>query len=530
MADRIGCLDRGVLVERSDDGSLIHPQDIDGSGRVIFGAYALTYKDDPVCNRRIRKGVRRLKVGGLKLAKLAVPSFIVGLLGFSAAHAENLPCTLMVLDSTDRTYLNKVLAFTNTKSAADFFGSQVEANIAKRFFNFPPGGSCTNQTIKFLRFPITSARAHLYGGNLESSVSGLSGSGIVQVTSDGSVWQSGSIVLSTDLSVDKNRLMTAINGLNNSNLPIITTFYGSLAPASCSFLGYLSYITLNATNNGSCVNGPPLGSQICDATFTGNDNGSSCSGGQVTSNQQNMVNSLSYRNNKTSRNSASLPNVETYSLFLKQGEPKTTNNTNLTAYYEVLTISQMSSGTISVGQQIQDGNAVSKNTCVIWSNISGSGNGSTWLVSCENPTEVQENEKMSTSPCSLEVISSDVKGVNPHLEVSSNNYCPFSTTSIDYLTDIAPGTVATQLLLTSTSNGSYASSPGGIITNIASGMNAVVALDSSFDAYITNYDVLETSPTNYAGGPSMPYGALPDFLAWTKSQPNHLPAYNYGWK
>jgi hypothetical protein len=114
--------------------------------------------------------------------------------------------------------------------------------------------------------------------------------------------------------------------------------------------------------------------------------------------------------------------------------------------------------------------------------------------------------------------------------VSSNNYCPFSTTSINHLTDIAPGTVAAQLLLTSTSNGSYASSPGEIITHIASGMNAVVALDASFDAYITNYDVLETSPTNYAGGPSMPYRALPDFLTWTNSQPNHLPAYNYGWK
>jgi hypothetical protein len=244
-----------------------------------------------------------------------------------------------------------------------------------------------------------------------------------------------------------------------------------------------------------------------------------------------MVASLSYRNNSTTHNPASLPNVETYSLFLQQGpEPKTTNNTNLTAYYEVLTISQMSSGTISVGQQIQDGNAVSNNTCVIWSNISGSGNGSTWLVSCENPTEVQENEKMSATPCSLEVITSDSIGVNPHLEVSSNNYCPFYATSIDYLTDISPGTVAAQLQLSSTSTGSYASSPGAIITNIASAMSAVVALDSKFDAYVTNYYVLDRSPTNYEGGPAMPYRALPDFLAWTNSQPNHLPAYNYGWK
>jgi hypothetical protein len=499
--------------------------------RVIFELHDLAIRMSPVYNGWNRRGVRRLKMGGLKLVKLAAPSFIVGFLGFSAAHADNLPCTLMVLDSTDRTYLNKILEFTNAKRAADFFGSEVEAKIAKRFFNFPPGGSCSHQTIKFLRFPITPARAHLYGGNLESSLSGLGGSGLVQVASQGYTWTSGRIALSNDLSADKNRLKTAINGLHNSKLPTVAAFYGSLAPASCNFVGYLSYITLNVTNNGSCVNGPPLGSQICDATFVGNDNGSSCRGGQITSNQQTMANSLSYRNNNTSHNAASLPNVETYSLFLKQGpEPNTTNNTNLTAYYEVLTINQMSSGAISVGQQIQDGGAISNNTCVIWSNISGSGNGSTWLVSCENPTEVQENEKMSTTPCSLEVISSNVEGVNPHLEVSSNNYCPFSTTSINHLTDIAPGTVAAQLLLTSTSNGSYASSPGEIITHIASGMNAVVALDASFDAYITNYDVLETSPTNYAGGPSMPYRALPDFLTWTNSQPNHLPAYNYGWK
>jgi hypothetical protein len=464
-----------------------------------------------------------------KMAKLVIPSFIIGLVGTSAGHAGSLPCTLMVLDSTDRTYLNKVLEFTNPKRVADFYGSKPLTDIAKRFFSFPPGGSCSQQTIKFLRFPITSARAHLYGGNLDSSLHGLEGSGRVQVTSQGYSWKSGTTVLSNDLYTSKERLTTAINGLNNSVLPTIASFYGSLTPASCNFVGYLSYITLSVTNNGSCVNGPPLGSQICDATFIGNDKGSSCRGGQITSHQQNMIDSLSYRNNDTSHNPATLPNIETYSLFLQQGpELKTTNNTNLTAYYEVLTINQLSSGTVSVGQQIQDGNAVSDNTCVIWSNISGSGNDSKWLVSCENPTEVQENEKMSTTPCSLEIIPS--KGVNAHLEMSVNNYCPFYTTSINYLADILPGTVAAQLQLTSTSNGSYASSPGEIVTNIASGMSSVVALDSSFDAYITNYDVLGISATNYPGGPEMPYGALPDFLAWTKSQPNHLPAYNYGWK
>jgi hypothetical protein len=464
------------------------------------------------------------------MAKLAASSFIAGLLGVSVAHAGNLPCTLMVLDSTDRTYLNKVLEFTDLNSAADFFGSKIETDVARRFFAAPPGGSCSQQTIKYLRFPITSARAHLYGGNLESSLSGLKGSGLVQVTSQGYTWISRNDVLSNTLSTNKTNLATAINGLKNSNLPTVAVFYGSLAPTSCNFVGYLSYINLNVTNNGSCVNGPPLGSQICDATFTGNDNGSSCSGGQITSNQQNMINSLAYRNNNTSRNPASLPNIETYAMFVQQASPVTTNNTNLTAYYEVLTISQMSSGTISVGQQIQDGNAVSSNTCVIWSNISGSGNGSTWLISCENPIEVQENEKMSTTPCSLEVIPSNIAGVNAHLELSSNNYCPFPTTSLGYLTDVSPGTVAAQLQLTSTSSGSYASSPGEIVTNIANAMTAVVALDSSFDAYTTDYATKDTSRTNYAGGPIMPYGALPDFLAWTNSQPNQSPAYNNGWK
>ena len=117
------------------------------------------------------------------MTKLAVLSFVVGLLGVSAAHAGNLPCTLMVLDSTARTYLNKVLEFADAKGVADFFGSNIETTIAKRFFAFPPGGSCSHQTIKFIRFPITSARAHLYGGNLESSLSGLDGLGRVQVTS-----------------------------------------------------------------------------------------------------------------------------------------------------------------------------------------------------------------------------------------------------------------------------------------------------------------------------------------------------------
>lgn len=463
--------------------------------------------------------------------KTAILALNLSFLALSEAHATvPLPCTLMILDTTIRSRMHQVLEFTSANDVSNFFGNYPETSIANEFFANPPGGSCTQQTIKFVRFPVLAARAHIFGGNLAATLGSLSGNGQFQVSSQGYNWISSVDVLTTTTASNSINLTAAMNGINNANLPVISSFSGSLDPHSCQFAGYLSYTNLNVTSNGSCIGGPPLGSQICDAAFNGNNKGSTCTGGQLTDNQ-NMVYSAAFLNNDTTKNPGSRPNVETLSMFVGQGPthlPTTTNET-ITSYYEVLTVDILDTGTIGVGQQIQDGdgNGVSGNTCVIWANISGSvGSGSTWLVSCANPTEVQENEMMTTTPCSMMNLAQGTVE-RPYLEVSANNNCPYWTTTIDYLADVPPGTVARKLKLTSATKEGFADTPGEIITNVTEGMASVMELDNNFDAYFTGLvPIRKASATNYEGGPSMPYGLLPAFLAWTQAQPNNYPYYD----
>jgi hypothetical protein len=331
----------------------------------------------------------------------------------------------------------------------------------------------------------------------------------VSVTSQGYIWTSATITLTGAIWKDRANLQKAIN----SALPTATTFSGSLAPASCQFQGYVSYITLNVTNMGSCPGGVPLRAQICDGQFTGSNLGSSCSGGQIASNQQNMVNSASYKNNATTQNPAKMPNGQTLSLFLQQ-PIKITTNENITAYYETLTVAMPGSGTIAVGQQIRD---ASGNTCVIWS-----GSGRSWTVSCKNPTEVISNQMMATTPCSMEIINTHLSSTDNYLEMSANDYCPFFATTIEPLTDVGSGDVAAQLLLST----GYPSQ-SEIITDVSDAMDDLAG-KATFDLFTTNYIVKATSSINYKGGPGMPYGEMVDLLSWGTGATGR-PVY-YRWK
>ena len=423
--------------------------------------------------------------------------------GVTAAHAST--CSLIVLDSTDLTQVGEVINFASATAVANYYGSHIESGIASSFFSDNEG--CSSPRISFTRFPVTAARAHLYGGNLTGITP--QGSGQVSVTSQGYIWTSATITLTGTIWKDTANLQTAIN----SALPTAATFSGSLAPASCQFQGYVSYITLNVTNMGSCTGGVPLGAQICDGQFTGSNLGSSCSGGQIASHQQNMVNSASYKNNATTQNPAKMPNAQTLSLFLQQ-PIKITTNENITAYYETLTVAMPGSGTIAVGQQITD---ASGNTCVIWS-----GSGRSWTVSCKNPTEVISNQMMTTTPSSMEIINTHLSSTDNYLEMSANDYCPFFATTIESLVDIGGGDVAAQLLLST----GYPSQ-SEIITNVSDAMDDLAG-KTTFDSFTTNYIVKATSSTNYKGGPGMPYGELADLLSWSTGATGR-PVY-YGWK
>jgi hypothetical protein len=101
-----------------------------------------------------------------------------------------------MLDSTDQTAQNQVWSFTSLTDVGNFFGtSKIEYTNAHNFFDLGTHTGCMTPTLSFIRFPITGARAHLFGGNIASTLATLNGSGQVNATSGNHTWLSGNDTL-----------------------------------------------------------------------------------------------------------------------------------------------------------------------------------------------------------------------------------------------------------------------------------------------------------------------------------------------
>jgi hypothetical protein len=516
------------------------------------------------------------------------------------------PCTLMALTGADTSRAHQTVSFTSTAAVLNYYGTGNEATLANTFFT-TGAKNCTNPTIKFIRFPTVAGRAHLQGGNVAAVLTANSGpgwtptTGAVGVTSQGLSWTSSPVTLAAvnGVATIGNALATAINGTNNANLPVEATTTGStLTPASCTFTGYLSYLNLyvqsEGSGAGSCAQngvsgGLISGMQVCDtgdgsvfnnvtggganqggygvnhfnASVTGmlNITAAGCMNGQVNNQQENLLNSPSYLNNNTTQNPAGGTNVQTFSMFLRQGQtpyatyPYTTNaGMTFTAYWSVFTVGTLTSGTIQAGEQLEDttGPITTGNLCVIWSNISGAtsgsgptgvatgsgGNGSTWLAACADPTKTVAAESVSLSVCAMEGV-----GTTPqtgatgraYIEVSISNYCSYYASTINYLSDAVTGgtNVSSQLMLaqgTGTAPGpAFADTPGLLITNGGAGMAAIQAIDPNFGSFvygITPFSLVSAGiGGNYQGGPALPYGVDPALQAWSQAQPGQWPYY-----
>jgi hypothetical protein len=288
--------------------------------------------------------------------------------------------------------------------------------------------------------------------------------------------------------------------LKSFSRPRIPTFAADRPHRICTFKGYVNQANLYVTDwtnggdpSGCGSSGIPLGSQICDvgATFTYDGAEMSC-GGAISSRQENLVNVTAYANNATTHNPAQTANVGTYAMFLYQQPPQMTAPISIRAYWMQLDVSSVQSGRIAVGQQLQLTGSASfaKNECVIWKNLAGNGasGASTWQVACVQPTNgFRQNHgtHLFTTPCDMEVKAKNPSGsTHGYLEISSNNYCPYGSTSIDYLTDDDSVKVGSQLKLTKNYIGwtytspyaSFADTPGSVIlsatpNDVGSAMN-----------------------------------------------------------
>ena len=311
----------------------------------------------------------------------AIPLVIASLIGStSLSERANAQHTLdrLFLDANNRTPLYKILSFDSEPAVANFYGARsLEASLAAQFF---AGYSGSSAHMLFARFPVGSARAHLYGSNIRDlplkRLRAINGS--LSIASQGYKY-SASVNLSGVTSFRE--AATAIETALNQNLPVgAVTTGSSIAPVSVSFTGSISAAVLNVTDISS--GSMQVGSMITGPGFPG--------GRQV-----------------VSQLSGTPHGVGTYAIWYTQGRGYSIPTQTLTETYGVLTVGPVSSGTVAVGQQVTDATGSVLPETAIQAHLSGSGAGSTWVVN--NPQTVA-GDAMTMTGAPLKVIYRPTNG------------------------------------------------------------------------------------------------------------------------
>ena len=337
---------------------------------------------------------------------------------------------------------NAVLKFTTMQSVLDYYGDPShEATEARQFFD---NGLLDNfATMIFTRIPL-GQRPHLLGANLAniplSQLAAINGS--VSITLDGDTY-TGHVNASTITATDRPTFMADLavlirNAFNHAAPTKAVTTGTTISPESLTFQGYFNFSQLYVTD-GTQI---PLGSMISGPGFADGET-------QVIANH----------------GIDPITGYQHYSVI--NGPRANLPLTNYTANWGVMTVGDVTSGAVAVGQQVQ-GNGVLPLTAVV-SNISGSGAGSQWLVS--KAQSFQGNINTTAVPFTVETQSAtDSNGnfTNYFFEVQPNPYFGYSFRPSDL--SYAGGTAADALGLTEPS-GALDASPGGIKELINAMMN-----------------------------------------------------------
>jgi hypothetical protein len=372
----------------------------------------------------------------------------------------------LFLDANNRTPLYKVLSFTNEAEVANFFGAtSIEASLAAQFF---AGYNGSSAHMLFARFPVGSARAHLYGAKLSDLTLGQlqAINGSLSVGSQGYDY-SASINLSGVASFPA--AAARITAALDRGLPVgAVTTESSIAPVTVSFTGSISAAVLNVTairagsiQVGSMITGPgiPLGGRQVVSQISGQPNG-----------------------------------VGTYAIWYTQGRGYSLPTTNTTETYGVLTVGSVSSGRVAVGQQVTDATGGVLPDTAIQANLSGNGAGSTWVV---NKAQNVASESMTMTGAPLGVTYRPVKGATVNsgaFWIQQNGNFNFASSTMTY----ARGTAAEPLGLTQAS-GAYLSSPGQVVTSPSKWMdNFIQTVSADWASFQTTFDPdAGTSPPTY---------------------------------
>jgi hypothetical protein len=157
-----------------------------------------------------------------------------------------------------------------------------------------------------------------------------------------------------------------------------------------------------------------------------------------------------------------------------EADEKNVASEALTETYGVLTVGAVTSGTVAVGQQVTDPTGHVHPLTAIESNLSGSGNGSKWVV---DTAQRAASEAMTMTAAPISVNYRAITGATENSAafwIEQNGNFPVVSSTMTY----ASGTAAASLRLTS-SSGAYLSTPGQLVTSPSAWMNNLVENENS---------------------------------------------------
>jgi hypothetical protein len=410
--------------------------------------------------------------------------------------------TRLFLDPNPTTPATGVLSFNSAAAVANYYGAtSFEAGLASEFFK---GYGDAPATMLITRYSAGGARPHLYGGNLYKGLTpkdlqNMSGSSL-SITFQGLAWPkpitySAASIDLFGISTFSQAARTIQSDLNIDLQTLAVTSGSRIESKSFHFIG--------------SVRGDDL------LEITSVDAGASIElGAEISGPDGNPIGQIVTQRTGTTGG----PGL--YTLFAKA--PPVPSET-MTESYGVLTVGAVTQGTVAVGEKVTGAGVQTANPITaIDANISGSGNGSTWLV---NNAQTVGPEDLTMTATPLVVSYNSFGGAS-----SKRNFFeiqPNGAFGYDYnpsTLSFASGTLADQLLLTDASYGVEDTFTGGKLPSAPVYMNNVVQTEySQFGSFQATWQALAQLDPTYQGDLAtwaQSTGYLHTFLnQWTNTTP-----------
>jgi hypothetical protein len=359
-----------------------------------------------------------------------------------AAGGQGVTGLGLILSHNSRLPIGTVQSFASQAAVSAYFGATdpltTEAGI---YFAGFAGASQLPSALLMAQFPQVAVGAYLQGGNLSGlTLAQLQAiNGTLSLTVDGFAFNNANVNLSgaTSFTNAASLIQTALNAVN----PAQASVTGSIAAASASFTGSIAGNVMTVTAIASGV--LTLGATIA---------GAGVSTAQI-----------------TSQLLGTTGGVGTYAVSVAQ----TVASEAMTTSYGLLTVTNVASGTLAVGETINGTGAVVAGTIIQELGGGVGGTGTYYL----NNSQTIASQALTGSATPVTVSYDSVSG---GFDIKSG------TTGIASSITFATGTAAALLLLTSATGAVL--SQGAAPQTPAAFMGTLIGTNSSWANFMTHFD------------------------------------------